>query len=275
MDSYAELSRSRRKKRPTALAAFLFSKSTRLNQAREFTGLRMPRGLPPGRKLGQLNRLLKLPRDEVGKLISLWRRSTDLAKGCLADNRRRGSSRCGVGLQRRSERCGVTPVYEKGQGIAWAGEPRGVRPAADRRLKLPPTVTARVESDAVRLNVLGGKLKSGWAERTACSARWVNGRGRGCTARMPAFPARARRLGQGLGLAERAFAGDSAGTSQMDPEKAEGRSQAGLGERWFFLFQLPRHRLDFKPAQVFDAQGINLAKDRRPAVAGVFSAVDA
>ena len=72
---------------------------------------------------------------------------------------------------------------------------------------------------------------------------------------MPAFPAR-QRVAQ-AGHAEQAFACDSE-EPQLDPEKAK------VGESWsrrMAVFCFSCHAIgSLKPAQVFDAQGINLAK---------------
>ena len=107
------------------------------------------------------------------------------------------------------------------------------------------------------LDVIGGKLKPEWSGRIlggSLAARprpWL-------TARMPAFPERADGLAKGLALLN----GHPAVTPPDVPVDAE---KAAIGRKLvsanggFFCFSC--HGIDdLEPAQVFDAQGINLAR---------------
>ena len=105
--------------------------------------------------------------------------------------------------------------------------------------------------------VLGGKLKPSWAEKLLLGtlderARpWLH-------ARMPAFPARASGLAKGLAMLN----GHSPVTPQepqVDLEKAKIGRKLVSANGGFFCFSC--HAIGgLKPAQVFDAQGVNLAK---------------
>ena len=106
-------------------------------------------------------------------------------------------------------------------------------------------------------DVLGGKLKPEWAGRIlagefAKRARpWL-------AARMPAFPARADGLAKGLALLNGHPPVTPPGTP-VDPEKAKLGRKLVSANGGFFCFSC--HGIgDLKPAQVFDAQGINLAR---------------
>ena len=106
-------------------------------------------------------------------------------------------------------------------------------------------------------DVLGGKLKPEWAGRILAGefaerARpWL-------AARMPAFPARADGLAKGLALLNGHPPVTPPGTP-VDPEKAKLGRKLVSANGGFFCFSC--HGIgDLKPAQVFDAQGINLAR---------------
>ncbi|HJN90955.1 MAG TPA: c-type cytochrome [Verrucomicrobiota bacterium] len=106
-------------------------------------------------------------------------------------------------------------------------------------------------------NLLGGKLKPEWTGRILAGSMaerprpWL-------TARMPAFPARAAGLASGLALL-------NGHPPVTPPEAPVNAAKAAIGRKLvsanggFFCFSC--HGIGgLKPAQVFDAQGINLAQ---------------
>jgi len=105
--------------------------------------------------------------------------------------------------------------------------------------------------------VLGGKLKPGWAEKLlsgkldARPRPWLH-------SRMPAFPARASGLAKGLAMLN-GYSPVTPKEPEVDLEKSKIGRKLVSANGGFFCFSCHAIGL-LKPAQVFDAQGINLAR---------------
>ena len=177
---------------------------------------------------------------------------SDLAKGCLADSPAGSPVRFGLAAE---ERVALRLFLKEGR------ESLGQASLAEFALRQTDDSNCRnchgqMES-VPPFDVLGGKLKPGWAEKLLLGTLgerprpWLH-------ARMPAFPARASGVAKGLAMLN----GHSPVTPEeppLDPEKAKvGRKLVSVNGG-FFCFSC--HAIgSLKPAQVFDAQGINLAK---------------
>jgi mono/diheme cytochrome c family protein len=176
----------------------------------------------------------------------------DLANGCLADNPDVAKSPAFVFSE--SDRAALRLFLREGR--ASLGQVSlaefAMRQSADANCANCHGQVALIPS----FNVLGGKLKPEWAGRILSGSiaerprPWL-------TARMPAFPARADDLAKGLALLN----GHPAVTP---PDKPIDAGKAGIGGKLvsanggFFCFSC--HGIgDLKPAQVFDARGVNLA----------------
>ena len=177
---------------------------------------------------------------------------SDLAKGCLADSPAGSTVRFGLAAE---ERVALRLFLKEGR------ESLGQASLAEFALRQTDDSNCRnchgqMES-VPPFDVLGGKLKPGWAEKLLLGTLgerprpWLH-------ARMPAFPARARGLAKGLAMLN----GHSPLTPKeppVDPEKAKVGRKLVSANGGFFCFSC--HAIgSLKPAQVFDAQGINLAK---------------
>jgi len=177
----------------------------------------------------------------------------DLANGCLADNPDVAKSPAFVFSE--SDRAALRLFLREGR--ASLGQVSlaefAMRQSTDANCANCHGQVALIPS----FNVLGGKLKPEWAEKLLLGTLgerprpWLH-------ARMPAFPARASGLAKGLALLN----GHSPVTPQeppVDPEKAKVGRKLVSANGGFFCFSC--HSIgSLKPAQVFDAQGINLAK---------------
>ena len=177
---------------------------------------------------------------------------SDLAKGCLADSPEGSTVRFGLAAE---ERVALRLFLKEGR------ESLGQASLAEFALRQTDDSNCRnchgqMES-VPPFDVLGGKLKPGWAEKLLLGTLgerprpWLH-------ARMPAFPARASGVAKGLAMLN----GHSPLTPKeppLDPEKAKVGRKLVSANGGFFCFSC--HAIgSLKPAQVFDAQGINLAK---------------
>ena len=177
---------------------------------------------------------------------------SDLAKGCLADSPAGSTVRFGLEAE---ERVALRLFLKEGR------ESLGQASLAEFALRQTDDSNCRnchgqMES-VPPFDVLGGKLKPGWAEKLLLGTLgerprpWLH-------ARMPAFPARASGVAKGLAMLN----GHSPVTPEeppLDPEKAKVGRKLVSANGGFFCFSC--HAIgSLKPAQVFDAQGINLAK---------------
>ncbi len=177
---------------------------------------------------------------------------SDLAKGCLADSPAGSTVRFGLAAE---ERVALRLFLKEGR------ESLGQASLAEFALRQTDDSNCRnchgqMES-VPPFDVLGGKLKPGWAEKLLLGTLgerprpWLH-------ARMPAFPARASGVAKGLAMLN----GHSPVTPEeppLDPEKAKVGRKLVSANGGFFCFSC--HAIgSLKPAQVFDAQGINLAK---------------
>ena len=177
---------------------------------------------------------------------------SDLAKGCLADSPEGSTVRFGLAAE---ERVALRLFLKEGR------ESLGQASLAEFALRQTDDSNCRnchgqMES-VPPFDVLGGKLKPGWAEKLLLGTLgerprpWLH-------ARMPAFPARASGVAKGLAMLN----GHSPVTPEeppLDPEKAKVGRKLVSANGGFFCFSC--HAIgSLKPAQVFDAQGINLAK---------------
>ena len=235
-------------KEANALAAFLFSKSTpnkASSQAYDASKI------AAGKKLISSHGCLNCHSMKLENSFSVVAIS-DLAKGCLADSPEGSSAHFGF---TSAERLALRLFMKK--GMASLGQASlaefALRQTADSNCR---NCHGQMES-LPPFEVLGGKLKPGWAEKLLLGtlgerARpWLH-------ARMPAFPARASGLAKGLAMLN----GHSPVTPQegpVDPEKAKVGRKLVSANGGFFCFSC--HAIGaLKPAQVFDAQGVNLAK---------------
>ena len=177
---------------------------------------------------------------------------SDLAKGCLADSPEGSTVRFGLAAE---ERVALRLFLKEGR------ESLGQASLAEFALRQTDDSNCRnchgqMES-VPPFDVLGGKLKPGWAEKLLLGTLgerprpWLH-------ARMPAFPARASGVAKGLAMLN----GHSPVTPEeppLEPEKAKVGRKLVSANGGFFCFSC--HAIgSLKPAQVFDAQGINLAK---------------
>ena len=177
---------------------------------------------------------------------------SDLAKGCLADSPAGSTVRFGLAAE---ERVALRLFLKEGR------ESLGQASLAEFALRQTDDSNCRnchgqMES-VPPFDVLGGKLKPGWAEKLLLGTLgerprpWLH-------ARMPAFPARASGVAKGLAMLN----GHSPVTPEeppLDSEKAKVGRKLVSANGGFFCFSC--HAIgSLKPAQVFDAQGINLAK---------------
>ena len=177
---------------------------------------------------------------------------SDLAKGCLAESPAGSPVQFGFAPE---ERLALRLFLKEGNaslGQASLAE-FALRQTADSNCS---NCHGQMES-VPPFEVLGGKLKPGWAEKLLLGTLderprpWLH-------ARMPAFPARASGLAKGLAMLN----GHSPVTPKEPPvdlEKAKVGRKLVSANGGFFCFSC--HAIgSLKPAQVFDAQGINLAK---------------
>ena len=177
---------------------------------------------------------------------------SDSAKGCLADSPAGSTVRFGLAAE---ERVALRLFLKEGR------ESLGQASLAEFALRQTDDSNCRnchgqMES-VPPFDVLGGKLKPGWAEKLLLGTLgerprpWLH-------ARMPAFPARASGVAKGLAMLN----GHSPVTPEepaLDPEKAKIGRKLVSANGGFFCFSC--HAIgSLKPAQVFDAQGINLAE---------------
>ena len=177
---------------------------------------------------------------------------SDLAKGCLADSPAGSTVRFDLAAE---ERVALRLFLKEGR------ESLGQASLAEFALRQTDDSNCRnchgqMES-VPPFDVLGGKLKPGWAEKLLLGTLgerprpWLH-------ARMPAFPARASGVAKGLAMLN----GHSPVTPEeppLAPEKAKIGRKLVSANGGFFCFSC--HAIgSLKPAQVFDAQGINLAK---------------
>ncbi|MDE2641490.1 MAG: c-type cytochrome [Verrucomicrobiota bacterium] len=231
-----------------ALAAHLFQSADlgkRENIAANATSIAMGRKLV--QSTGCLNcHALKLENHFSAPAIA------DLANGCLADNPDVAKSPAFVFSE--SDRAALRLFLREGR--ASLGQVSlaefAMRQSADANCANCHGQVALIPS----FNVLGGKLKPEWAGRILSGSiaerprPWL-------TARMPAFPARADDLAKGLALL-------NGHPPVTPPDKPIDAGKAGIGGKLvsanggFFCFSC--HGIgDLKPAQVFDARGVNLA----------------
>ena len=178
---------------------------------------------------------------------------THFAKGCLADNPANGNSP--VFAFDKGDRDALRLFLREGRaslGLVNLAE------FALRQSKELNCVNCHGKLELIpSFNLLGGKLKPEWTERIlggliAKRARpWL-------TARMPAFPARAGGLASGLALLN-GHPPVTAPESPVDAAKAAIGRKLVSANGGFFCFSC--HGIgQLKPAQIFDAQGINLAQ---------------
>ena len=215
-----------------------------------------------GRKLvqstGCLNcHALKLENHFSAPLIA------DLATGCLADNPDGAKSPAFAFSE--SDRAALRLFLREGR--ASLGQVSlaefAMRQSADANCANCHGQVASIPS----FNVLGGKLKPEWAGRILGGSMAERARP-WLAARMPAFPARADGLAKGLALL-------NGHPPVTPPDKPIDLEKAGVGRKLvsanggFFCFSC--HGIgDLKPAQVFDAQGINLARIGERLLPGYF-----
>ena len=233
----------------TALAAHLLQSAglaKRENFAANATSIAMGRKLV--QSTGCLNcHALKLENHFSAPAID------DLANGCLADNPDGAKSPAFAFSE--SDRAALRLFLREGR--ASLGQVSlaefAMRQSADANCANCHGQVALIPS----FNVLGGKLKPEWAERIL-SGSMAERQRPWLTARMPAFPARADGLAKGLALL-------NGHPPVTPPDKPIDAGKAGIGRKLvsanggFFCFSC--HGIgDLKPAQVFDAQGINLAR---------------
>ena len=235
-------------KEANALAAFLFSKSTPTKTGSPASDSSK---IAAGKKLVSSTGCLNCHSMKLENTFSVAAMS-DLAKGCLAESAEASAVQFGFAPE---ERLALRQFL--GSGRASLGQASlaefALRQTADSNCHNCHGQMASVPP----VDVLGGKLKPGWAEKLLSGRLgerprpWLH-------ARMPAFPARASGLAKGLALLN----GQSAVTPQeppVDPEKAKVGRKLLSANGGFFCFSC--HAIgSLKPAQVFDAQGINLAK---------------
>lgn len=233
----------------TALAAHLFQSAglaKRENFAATATSIAMGRKLV--QSTGCLNcHALKLENHFSAPLIA------DLANGCLADKPTQAKSPTFAFSE--SDRAALRMFMRDGR--ASLGQVSlaefAMRQSADANCANCHGQVALIPS----FNVLGGKLKPEWAGRILSGTMAERARP-WLSARMPAFPARADGLAKGLALL-------NGHPPVTPPDKPIDLEKAGVGRKLvsanggFFCFSC--HGIgDLKPAQVFDAQGINLAR---------------
>jgi len=231
-----------------ALSAFLFQ-STSLT-SREFFSPDAS-SIAKGRKLVQSNgclncHALKLENHFSAPLIA------DLTKGCLANLSEAKSPRFRLSVE---DRAALRLFLREGRaslGQASLAE-FALRQSADANCN-----NCHGQMDLIPpFNVLGGKLKPERARRIL-SGTLANRHRPWLAARMPSFSARADSLAKGLALLN----GHPPMTPPdipVDEEKARLGRKLVSANGGFFCFSC--HGIgELEPAQVFDAQGINLAR---------------
>ena len=235
-------------KEANALAAFLFSEAAPAKtDSPDSDASKIAAGKKMVSSQGCLNcHSMKLENSFSVAAIS------DLAKGCLADSPAGSTVRFGLAAE---ERVALRLFLKEGR------ESLGQASLAEFALRQTDDSNCRnchgqMES-VPPFDVLGGKLKPGWAEKLLLGTLgerprpWLH-------ARMPAFPARASGVAKGLAMLN----GHSPVTPEepaLDPEKAKIGRKLVSANGGFFCFSC--HAIgSLKPAQVFDAQGINLAE---------------
>ena len=230
------------------IAAFLFSKSAPAKAASPVSDASR---IAAGKKLvgskGCLNcHSMKLENSFSVAAIS------DLAKGCLAESADASPVQFGFSPEERS----ALRLFLK-QGNTSLGQANlaefALRQTADSNCS---NCHGQMES-VPPFEVLGGKLKPEWSEKLLSgklgerSRPWLH-------SRMPAFPARASGMAKGLAMLN----GHPPVTPKepaVDLEKTKIGRKLVSSNGGFFCFSC--HAIgSLKPAQVFDAQGINLSK---------------
>jgi mono/diheme cytochrome c family protein len=176
----------------------------------------------------------------------------DLAKGCLAESPAEASVRFGFAAE---DRLALQQFLNEGR--ASLGQANLAEFAQRQTADSNCTQCHGQMENVPPFVVLGGKLKPEWAQKLLGGTLvkrprpWLH-------ARMPAFPARADGLAKGLAMLH----GHSPVTPKepaIDLEKAKIGRQLVSANGGFFCFSC--HAIgSLKPAQVFDAQGINLAQ---------------
>ena len=236
------------KKEANALAVFLFSKSIPAKVSLQASDASK---IAAGKKLVSSQGCLNCHSMNLENSFSVTAIS-DLAKGCLAESPEGSSAQFGFAAEELLD----LRLFMK-KGMASLGQASlaefALRQTTDSNCR---NCHGQMES-VPPFEVLGGKLKPGWAEKLLLGALtekprpWLH-------ARMPAFPARASGLAKGLAMLN----GHSSVTpkeSVVDLEKAKVGRKLVSANGGFFCFSC--HAIgSLKPAQVFDAQGINLAK---------------
>ena len=236
------------RKEANSLAAFLFSKST---PTKEISKTYDASRIAAGKKLVSSQGCLNCHSMNLENSFSVAAIS-DLTKGCLAGSPEGSSAQ----FDFTSTELMALRLFMK-KSMASLGQASltefALRQTADSNCR---NCHDQMES-VPPFEVLGGKLKPGWAEKLLLGTLnekprpWLH-------ARMPAFPARARGLAKGLAMLN----GHSPVTPQeppVDTEKAKVGRKLVSANGGFFCFSC--HAIgSLKPAQVFDAQGINLAK---------------
>ena len=230
-----------------ALAAHLFQSASLAKRASFAANATL---IAKGRKLVQSTGCLNCHALKLGNHFSAPV-IADLAKGCLADKPAR-SPRFAFS---ESDRAALRLFLREG------GASLGQASLAEFALRQSADLNCANCHGQMALippfDVLGGKLKPEWSGRILRGSLakrqrpWL-------TARMPSFPAHADGLAMGLALLN--------GHPPVTPPDAPvDAGKAGIGRKLvsanggFFCFSC--HGIgDLKPAQVFDAQGINLAR---------------
>ncbi|MAE31239.1 MAG: hypothetical protein CMO43_06550 [Verrucomicrobiales bacterium] len=231
-----------------SLAAYLFSVATPAKGAPSASDASL---IAAGKKLIASQGCLNCHSLNLENSFSVAAMS-DLAKGCLAESAEASAVQFGFAPE---ERLALRQFL--GSGRASLGQASlaefALRQTADSNCHNCHGQMASVPP----VDVLGGKLKPGWAEKLLSGRLgerprpWLH-------SRMPAFPARASGLAKGLAMLN----GHPPVTQeepQVEPEKAKIGRKLVSANGGFFCFSC--HAIGpLKPAQVFDAQGINLAK---------------
>ena len=235
-------------KEANALAAFLFSKATPTKTGSPASDASK---IAAGKKLLSSTGCLNCHSMKLENTFSVAAIS-DLAMGCLAESAESSAVHFGFAPE---ERLALRQFLKKGRaslGQASLAE-FALRQTGDSNCR-----NCHGQMESVPLfEVLGGKLKPGWAEKLLSGRLgerprpWLH-------ARMPAFPARASGLAKGLALLN----GHPPVTQEeapVEPEKAKIGRKLVSANGGFFCFSC--HAIgSLKPAQVFDARGINFAK---------------
>ena len=231
-----------------ALSAYLFSVATPAKSVpMAFDALLIATGKKKVSSMGCLNcHALKLDNSFSVSAIS------NLDKGCLAELV--GESVVQFGFS-QEERLALRLFFKKGKsslGQVSLAE-FALRQTADSNCR---NCHGQMES-VPPFEVLGGKLKPDWAEKILNGSLgerprpWLQ-------ARMPAFPSRASGLAKGLAMLN-GYPPVTPRQAPVDLERSAIGRKLVSANGGFFCFSC--HSIgSLKPAQVFDAQGINLAK---------------